>query len=146
MGAMVDKEISNRHDFEIVEHTADWSIRVRGDDFARLLVNAAYGMATLLAPDLQALAPGEERLVEVEAFDRESMLVEWLSELAYFAERDSIVYWEFEVHLATPERTRMTARGAPVPQLLKHIKAVTYHNLEVRETEHGLEAEIVFDV
>ena len=28
----------------------------------------------------------------------------------------------------------------------KEIKAVTFHNLEVRESERGLEVEIVFDV
>lgn len=134
------------HDFEVVEHTADWSIRVRGADFGALLVNAAYGMAALLVSDVEALGVEDERLISIEAFDRESMLVEWLSELAYLAERDSMVYTEFEVQVATPEQTRMTVRGGRVAQLNKHIKAVTYHNLEVVETPTGLEAEIVFDV
>lgn len=137
---------AGKADFEVVDHTADWSIRVRGADFGQLLIHAAYGMATLLVAELEALPLSEERLIEVEAFDRESMLVEWLSELAYLAERDSVVYREFEVHAASPEIARITARGATVSQLHKHIKAVTYHNLEVKETAGGLEAEIVFDV
>ena len=128
---------AHKKNFEIVDHTADWSIRALGADFGQLLVTAAYGMSTLLVNDLHALRPSEERLIEVEAFDRESMLVEWLSELAYIAERDSVVYREFEVHLATPEQTRVTARGAHVSRLEKHIKAVTYHNLEVKKTERG---------
>jgi SHS2 domain-containing protein len=36
--------------------------------------------------------------------------------------------------------------GAPVAAIARDIKAVTYHNLVVRETERGLEATIVFDV
>lgn len=144
---MRDKKTSGyRENFEIVDHTADWSIRVRGSDLGQLLINAAYGMSTLLVSDLDALRPSEERMIEVEAFDRESMLVEWLSELAYLAERDSVVYCDFDVHVASPELARITARGAAVRQLHKHIKAVTYHNLEVRQTAEGLEAEIVFDV
>jgi SHS2 domain-containing protein len=141
-----ENTVPGKADFEVVDHIADWSIRVRGADLGQLLINAAYGMGTLLVAELEALPLSEERLIEVEAFDRESVLVEWLSELAYLAERDSVVYREFEVHEAAPEIARITARGAVVSQLHKHIKAVTYHNLEVKETAGSLEAEIVFDV
>jgi len=36
--------------------------------------------------------------------------------------------------------------GAPIESIAKEIKAVTYHNLAVRETARGLETTIVFDV
>ena len=135
-----------RFDFEVVAHTADWAIRVRGADLAQLLSSAAYGMSSLLVDDLDALAVDEERKITVEGFDRESVLVEWLSELAYLAERDGLVFRQFDVHTATPEVVRATVRGAHVAQMHKHIKAVTYHNLEVKESGAGLETEIVFDV
>lgn len=133
-------------EFRIVEHTADWSISVRGADFAHLLVSAAYGMSSLLVDDVASLALTGEETVDVEAFDRESILVEWLSELAYLAEREGLVFRQFDIHEATPTNVRATVRGARVSQMHKHIKAVTYHNLEVKQTSDGLEAEIVFDV
>ena len=43
----------------IVEHTADWALRVRGGDLAELFGRAAVGMARLLAGDL-ADVPLEE--------------------------------------------------------------------------------------
>lgn len=132
--------------FEVVEHTADWAIRVRAPDFAQLLHNAAVGMASLLVDELQAVPRQEARTVQVEAFDRESMLVEWLGELAYLAERDGLVFPEIELEEAGPELVRAHLRGGRPAELLKHIKAVTYHNLEVVETPDGLEATIVFDV
>ncbi len=134
------------YDFEVVEHTADWSLRVRGADLTALMTSAAYGMGTLLVSNLEDIATNEARHVVVDGFDRESVLVEWLSELAYLAERDGLVFREFEVHEMSPELASITARGGHAPQLNKHIKAVTYHNLEVRETAGGLEVEIVFDV
>ncbi len=142
------EKISGAYDpqFQIVEHTADWSIRARGADFAHLLVSAAYGMSSLLVDDVDSLSPAEEHTVAVEGFDRESVLVEWLSELAYFAERDGLVFRHFDIHEAGPTTVRATVRGTRVPEMHKHIKAVTYHNLEVKETSAGLEAEIVFDV
>ena len=46
----------------------------------------------------------------------------------------------------SPERVEATVHGGRARALQKHIKAVTYHNLEVRETAGGLEVTIVFDV
>jgi SHS2 domain-containing protein len=137
---------ASQPDFQIVEHMADWSIRVRAGDFGQLLATAAFGMSSLLVNDPALLPLDEERHIEVRAFDRESILVEWLSELAYLAERDSIVFRDFEMHVATPTQVSATVRGARASQMHKHIKAVTYHNLEVKQTADGLEAEIVFDV
>lgn len=133
-------------DFTVVEHIADWALQVRGPDFAGLLLSAAWGMNSLLVADLTAIRPVQEQFLELTAFDRESMLVEWLSELAYLAERDRFVACEFELGNVSPERLRAHLRGDTVPALQKHIKAVTYHNLEVQETAAGLEATIVFDV
>lgn len=132
--------------YEVVEHSADWAIRAHGRDFAELLLNAALGMTSLLVTDMAQVPLSEERYVVVDAFDRESMLVEWLGELAYLAESEGLVFPQIELQEATPEEVRAVLRGGPAPQLLKHIKAVTYHNLEVVETAQGLEATIVFDV
>jgi SHS2 domain-containing protein len=133
-------------DFEEVEHTADWALRVRGRDYRELLVNAAHGMSHLLVSDPAAIRMDVERRFELDAFDDESLLVEWLSELAYWAEAEMLVFQEFELSQVTPEHLEAVVRGGPVPSLQKHIKAVTYHNLEIVETEDGLEATVVFDV
>jgi SHS2 domain-containing protein len=132
--------------FEEVEHTADWALRVRGRDLAELLVNAARGMSHLLVPDLDAVPTGVERRIELDDLDAESLLVEWLSELAYWAEADMLVFHRFEMEEVTPTSLRAFVRGGHAPKLTKHIKAVTYHNLEIVETVHGLEATVVFDV
>lgn len=132
--------------YEVVEHTADWAIRVRGRDFAELLLNAALGMTSLLVADVTHLPWQVERRVTLEAFDRESMLVEWLGELAYLAESEGLVFGKVQFQQATPEEVQAVLLGGAASQLLKHIKAVTYHNLEVTETAEGLEATIVFDV
>jgi SHS2 domain-containing protein len=133
-------------DFEEVEHTADWALRVRGRDYGELLVNAARGMSRLLVSDPATIPTDVERRFTLDAFDGESLLVEWLSELVYWAEAEMLVFREFELGQVTPDHLEVVVRGGPVPGLQKHIKAVTYHNLEIVETEDGLEATVVFDV
>jgi SHS2 domain-containing protein len=46
----------------------------------------------------------------------------------------------------SPTHLRARIYGTRVTQLEKHIKAVTYHNLEIVQTEKGLTATVVFDV
>jgi SHS2 domain-containing protein len=65
--------------YEVVEHTADWSLRIYGRDLGQLFENAARGMASLLVADLSALAADEERRFDLEAFDAETLLVISLS-------------------------------------------------------------------
>lgn len=133
-------------DFEEIEHTADWALQVRGRDWRHLLINAARGMNSLLVAQPDTLTDEREERLEVEAFDAESLLVNWLSELAYWAEMERIIFHKFNFVELTPTHLQAVARGGPVSHLQKHIKAVTYHNLKIIETDQGLTATIVFDV
>jgi SHS2 domain-containing protein len=133
-------------DFEEMDHTADWALRIRGHDLNHLLLNAALGMSSLLVSDLTRIPLTHQEQIELDAYDAESLLVNWLSELAYWAEADGIVFAKFELQNVTPTGLRAVVNGGHVPNLKKHIKAVTYHNLEIIETDDGLEATVVFDV
>lgn len=133
-------------DFEEIEHTADWALRIHGRDLRGLLINAARGMNTLLVDQLEAVPLDREAVFELDGLDPESLLVTWLSELAYWAEQEQIIFREFELPEVSPTRLRAVVRGGHAPDLKKHIKAVTYHNLVIIESEDGLTATVVFDV
>ena len=130
---------------EEIEHTADWAIRVRGRNLEDLFLNAALGMAMLMA-DLDAVEPGIKRQVELEEFDTETLLVSWLSELLWFNEETGAVFVRYEVEKLTSTRLEATVWGGPTSSQWKHIKAVTYHGLEIVATDEGYEVTVVFDV
>lgn len=140
--------------FEELEHTADIAIRVWGRDLAELLANAAYGMACQMATPATVDETGSsetsvcpiEHLIELEAYDDEMLLVAWLGELLYLGERGSCVFTDFDMLEVTPTRLRAVARGRPVQQQRRHIKAVTFSDLEIVNTDAGYETTIVFDV
>ena len=132
--------------FEEVEHTADKALRIVGINLKELMISAAEGMTQLMVGDLSKISNKIKKSIEMQAVDAESLLVEWLSELAYLAETEMLVFKKFEVTNITTTRLQATVWGATVPELEKHIKAVTYHNLEIRQTPKGLEATVVFDV
>jgi SHS2 domain-containing protein len=132
--------------FEEIEHTADYALRIYGKNLHELLLNAAAGMNSLLSPEYSASDGVEEKSVKLDAIDAESLLVEWLSELAYWAEAEMLVFQKFNLHSVSPTRIEATISGSRAAGLEKHIKAVTYHNLEIKHTDEGLTATVVFDV
>ncbi len=132
--------------FEEIEHTADRALRIFGSNLRELLLNAARGMNSLMVTELTPCSVQHEKSVELDAMDAESLLVEWLSELAYRAETEMLVFHKFDMESVSPTHLKATLTGSRVTQLEKHIKAVTYHNLEIIETDKGLAATVVFDV
>lgn len=136
----------DRDGIVVVEHTADWALRLRGGDLAQLFRRAAEGLARLLVADVGAVPLDQARDVVLEAYDAEDLLVDWLGELVYWAERDEMVFPVAELREVTTTRLVGTVRGGRVAEMQKHIKAVTYHDLAIRETEQGLEVTVVFDV
>jgi SHS2 domain-containing protein len=130
--------------FEEVPHTADWSIRVWADDLAGLLAESAQGMNWLAGVEL-ADRPREKRTFEAGGPDGESLLMAFLSELVYYAEQENMGFDNFVIEVKH-DRLKVEMEGAPLKSLSKTIKAVTWHNLKIRETARGLEVKIVFDV
>ncbi len=130
--------------FREIEHTADWELEVWAPDILELLKQAALGMFLLSGAKLSD-GPRVMREFEVTAVDPEGLLVSFLSELLYYGEREGLGFDRFELSLEG-EKLWAQAEGAPFVSLDKEIKAVTYHNLEVRHEPGGLLVRIVFDV
>lgn len=122
-------------------------MRLDAPSWAALLEQAAIALADLMIADapLDDLADEVVR-VELEASDAEALLVDWLDELIYRADVEGRVYRDVVVQHAEPTRMVARIRGGK-PQCWKtSVKAATFHDLEVVETERGLQAAVVLDV
>jgi SHS2 domain-containing protein len=102
-------------------------------------------MALLLAD------PGEAdqtvvQSVELDAYDVETLLVSWLGELLYLSEREGCVFTDLEMIEVTTTRLGATIRGRSIHEHRRHIKAVTFSDLEIVQTDTGYETVVVFDV
>ena len=134
--------------FEEIQHTADWCLRVWATTLSELFAESARGMNALSG---MRLTPGPKtgRTFESTAPDPESLLVAFLSELVYAAEQEHFAFESFQVGVSEGLdgwKLKVEMAGAPIESIDKAIKAVTYHNLQIRQTARGVEVEIVFDV
>lgn len=134
----------NEAGFREHEHTADWELEVWAPDLPGLLKQAAEGMYALAQTELET-SPRTTRTLVVSAPDPESLLVDFLGELLFLGEEDGLAFDHIEIEVSEG-RLRANLEGAPIRFQAKEIKAVTYHNLSIRETGHGLVVRIVFDV
>ena len=136
--------------YEIIEHTADIGIIVRGKRIDEMFEKAAYGMFDLIV-DLDKVYPVGKYKVEISSPTIEDLLVDFLSELLYVFSVEFFVMCDFNVKIHHGEEgfsLHGIALGEPYDKK-KHgikceIKAVTYHELEIN-IEKGF-AKIIFDI
>ncbi|MGB2896353.1 MAG: archease [Anaerolineales bacterium] len=131
--------------YEEIEHTADWALRVRGQNLTDLFRNAAFGMLSLL--EIETL-PGnpESRSFELKAEDTETLLVSWLEELLYPLEVEGAAVVDFQVEVLEKVQVKAMIKLNKIASIKKEIKAVTFNELDIRAAEFGYETIIVFDV
>lgn len=130
--------------FEEIQHTADWALHVWADNLQSLFEEAARGMNTLAGVEL-AKGTHAHKHFENQSTDSESLLVAFLSELIYYQEQENLGFSKFDIRIHDCQISA-DLDGAPIKSIDKAIKAVTYHNLEIQQTERGLEVQIVLDV
>lgn len=135
-----------------IDHTADIGLDLRAPTLEELLVEAARGFCDSIT-DLQAVRASEERTFELTATDHEELLICWLEELHFAFESDHFLPSRVEVELdGSGERIRLHAsvHGEPYDPdrhpLKVAIKAVTYHQLQVVETDDDWQARVIFDI
>lgn len=148
--------------FVIIEHTADIGVTVYGKTLEELFENSAYGMFSQMT-DIEKVNPEDKVEVQVEGYDKESLLVNWLNELLYLPTTKRMLFSQFKIKnlnvvedLGLPSKNKeqmsLTAeiRGEKINpkkhSLHLEIKAATYHNLKITKTKKGYQTTIIFDV
>jgi len=135
--------------FEILEHPADIGFRAFGGTLPELFANAAKAMLSI-ACELDDVAPKVEFAISATGADYESLLVNWLSEVLYWFDGMRIALREFQVTHLEPDSIRATAWGER--RDVEHhrskliVKAVTWHQLKIAQTESGWMAEVYLDI
>lgn len=132
-----------------LDHTGDCGIVVWGDSKAALYANAARAMLDLLV-GLERIEITLVRLITVHGSDAEALLVAWLDELLFLFETEFVIFGEVDVTLLSDTELCATVRGEPYRpadhQYRVAIKAVTFHQLQIREDARGWTAQIIFDL
>ena len=135
--------------YQTIDHTADLGIIVKGPDVKSLFINAAQAMIDLMVKgDIGEGIATRDIFVEGEDFP--DLMVRWLGEILYLFEGESLIVDSIEINSISPMKLKstltLTSFKPKHHQVIREIKAVTYHQISVNKTKDGWEAKVIFDI
>jgi SHS2 domain-containing protein len=135
--------------YEFIEHTADLGFKAYGASLEKLFDHSSEAFFEALVT-LESVKEKMERSIQVEADALDNLMVSWLNELLYLYETERLVFKSFQITWIKDYQLKANAQGEvlnPARHEIKTgIKAVTYHQLYVKEREKGWEAQVIFDI
>ena len=135
--------------FEVLDHTADIGLIVYGEDLKSLFENAGKAFFHLIT-DLKKVRLRTEKRIEIGKESLERLMVDWLTELLYLHEVENLLFKNFRVESVGEEGLRAKVKGEAFQEgvhvIKTGVKAVTYHQIEVRKEKEGWRAQIIFDL
>lgn len=133
--------------YEILKHTADLRMKVAGKTLPDLFSEALRGMMSVLKSDAEKGAAAVKRQVVMEAGDTTALLVDFLSEALSLAQTRKEIYTGASFRMFTETSLEAELIGLAVEEFDEDIKAVTYHEADVKRNEMGeWETMLVFDI
>jgi len=139
--------------FEFLEHTADAYVAAYGKDLIEAFENAALAMFETMTETVK-VEPKIEEEIEVEGFDEEALLYNWLEALLVKFEMTGNLYSKFKIIRLekTENGFKLVAKvwGEPFnpekhPQKVG-IKAVTYHRMEIIKQDGKVTVKFILDL
>jgi SHS2 domain-containing protein len=135
--------------YELIEHTADVGVRVTAASLKELFQNAACAMFDIMAEEVN---PGvkETKKIQIKqtAGDADELLVNWLNELLSLSATKSLIFSDFAIKKIDSNNLKAVVSGGDIKnyKVNTEIKAATYHELKLEQSNSGWKAEVIFDV
>ena len=135
--------------YEFLDHTGDLGIRVWAANVEEIFQEAARALFDIIT-DLDKVEVRISREVTVQGLGREELLVAWLSELLYLHEVEGLLFCDFALIEIDERNVKGVAKGEKYHEgrhaIKTSIKAVTYHQLEIKEKDGLWQAQVIFDI
>jgi len=135
--------------YHLIDHTADFGIQVFGTDSRELFTNAALALFDVIT-EMDELNGDDSCDITSSGEDWSDLMINWLREILYLWNgREMLVK---SVQVLSLSEHNISARiyfDAYLPDrhtIKTEIKAVTYHQIQVKRSPSGWKAQIIFDI
>lgn len=134
--------------YEILDHTADIGLKISSQTLSDIFIESAQGLGEVLF--IGKIDPIEQIKISLEADTPEELFHDWLSEINYYFLVHQKMFSTFKVEKIESTNLEIICFGEVFDetkhQLITEIKAVTYHQLYIKEEAGKWKAQVIFDV
>jgi SHS2 domain-containing protein len=136
-------------EFTILDHTADLGVNITGNSLVDLFENAAK---TLLHLMFRVRLDKKADLIQISISgnDLADLMNKWLSEILYLYAGENLVVTGINIDSLSSASLKATLKTSPFNpkfhNIIREIKAVTYHQIAVTDENGIWTARVIFDI
>lgn len=141
--------------FKVLDHPADIGIIAYGKNLEDLFINSSIGVTSLMI-DTETLSKELEKIINIEGGNIDDLFTKWLDEIIYLSDSEGYFVKEIdELKIINDALSKVLTLQARLKgekykkekhQVKLYLKAVTYHQLKIKQTKEGWKATVYFDV
>jgi SHS2 domain-containing protein len=131
--------------YEILHHTADVRLRVTGSTLAELFADALRGLMEVMHGDATR-GGGETEPIELDSVNLTALLVDFLNEALVRSVTQRVLFTGASFASLADTHLSATLTSVPAASFDEDVKAVTYHEAEVRRSGEGWTTMLVLDI
>ena len=138
--------------YKEIDHTADIAFEVSGASLEELFVASAFAWKSTIIGEKE-ISKKESKRIELKASSSELLLVEFLSELNFFIFTQKWVFDKISNIKISFENEELnlisTIEGTPLlpgTKIKQEIKAITFHQMEIKNIGTNFSTLLVFDI
>jgi SHS2 domain-containing protein len=132
-----------------IDHTADLGINVYGSTQADLFSHAALALVGFIT-DVEKVAERWEKTLAMEGADATDLFINFLREILYLINGEGFLFRSISLDITSSGQLQALMKGEYVDhqrhEIKTEIKAVTYHQAFVKQTDGGWQGRVIFDV
>lgn len=135
--------------FEYIEHPADIAFRVYGRTLTALFKNSVSAIYDILKPHKNSSIRVYRKKKQLSSNSTEGLLVLFLNEILYLALEKYLIFTKILINIKCSHMANILEYemiGHKIDNVDREIKAVTYHNLEIRKSGDYYQADIIVDI
>lgn len=134
--------------FEYFEATADIGLKAYGKDMNEAFENASLAIFNIIS-DTSNIDAVKEIQFEITSEDEVSLLYDYLEELLFYHEVEFMLFSKFHVEIDDDLHLKAKIYGEEIDwdkhERKTEIKAITFHKMDVKKTEH-VELQAIVDL
>ncbi|MFX1388810.1 MAG: archease [Promethearchaeota archaeon] len=140
--------------YKFLDHTADVSVECYGNNLEQAFEQTAYSLMETITPSIKSISPKIQRIINIEAEDKEALLFDFLTEFLYIFDVEGLIFNDIKIWSIKREGDKYLlnadAKGEKF-NISKHepgteVKAITYSFMQIEEDEDCVIIRIVFDI